>query len=316
MNTDSSVCLREMTEDDLPMVLSWRNRESVRNNMYTNHVISEEEHQRWWDSQSANPKTRLLVAVLGDTEVGVVTFTNYTGKNGLATWAFYAGDSAAKGVGSMMEVAALKYAFSELAIRKLECQVLDFNMPVVNLHLKHGFKVEGILRDAYERGGSYHDIYCLALMSGDWAKYIYPLIRESGGRKVGLAGSVFKKEVLITSEMVEAFSEAVGDRNPVHFDDEYARNLGFSSRIAHGMLVGSLFSDFFASDFPGPGTVYLSQTLSFLLPVFVGEAVELRLRVLTHAGRRLTIETKCCRGQEVCMEGQAVVLAPKGTTVN
>lgn len=211
----------------------------------------------------------------------------------------------------MMEVAALKYAFDNLEIRKLECQVLDFNLPVVNLHLRHGFRVEGVFREAYERDGSYHDIYCLALMSADWVKYIAPLVEEGGGRKVGLAGSVFKREVLVTSEMVEAFSEATGDKNPVHFDDEYARALGFPAKIVHGMLTGSLFSDFFASDFPGRGTIYLSQSLSFKKPVRVGETIQLRLKVLSQAGRRLTIETKCYHEEDVCIEGQAIVLAPK-----
>lgn len=300
-----------MTEADLAKVLAWRNRESVRKNMYTNNIISAEAHSSWWHSQSTNPKTRLLIAMHAGQDVGVVTFTAYTGKNGVATWAFYAGDIDIKGVGSMMEEAALDYAFNELELRKLECEVLDFNMPVVHLHLRHGFSVEGIFRKAYQRDENLHDIYRLALFSEDWKKYIAPMLFESKGGRFGLAGKTLIKQIPITSEMVIAFSQATGDKNPLHLNKDYAESLGLPNCIAHGMLTGSLFSELFASDFPGPGTVYLSQSLSFLKPVPVDSTVELRVKVLTHAGRRLTLETQCYLGEELCLQGQAIVLAPK-----
>lgn len=314
MNKQSYVVLRPMVETDLPMVLEWRNLDGVRKNMYTSHVISPEEHRNWWNCQCNNPRTRLLVASLDHRDVGVVIFTDYTGKRGVATWAFYAGNVAEKGVGSMMEAAALEYAFSELELRKLECEVLDFNMPVVNLHLRHGFMVEGIFRKAYQRDETLHDIYRLALFAEDWKKHIAPMIRESGGGRFGLAGKSFSRVITVTEKMIDAFGQATGDYNPVHFDDSYATSIGFPGRIAHGMLSGSLFSAFFASDFPGEGTVYLSQRLDFLKPVPVKADLELRIKVLAQVGRRLTLETQGYLNGELCLNGQAVLLAPKGMT--
>lgn len=311
VNKPNSVVLRPMAEADLPLVLEWRNLEGVRKNMYTSHVISPEEHRNWWLAQNNNPRTRLLIASLDDQNVGVVIFTAYTGKRGVATWAFYAGNVAKKGVGSMMEAAALEYAFSELDLRKLECEVLDFNMPVVNLHLRHGFVVEGVFRKAYRRDETLHDIYRLALFAEDWSKHIAPMIHESGGGRFGLAGKSFSKVITVTPEMIDAFGQTTGDQNPVHFDDAYATSIGFPGRIAHGMLSGSLFSAFFATDFPGKGTVYLSQMLEFLKPVPVNAALELRIKVLAQVGRRLTLETQCYLSGELCLNGQAVVLAPK-----
>ncbi|MBK9521659.1 MAG: UDP-4-amino-4,6-dideoxy-N-acetyl-beta-L-altrosamine N-acetyltransferase [Rhodocyclaceae bacterium] len=306
--------LREINAEDLPMVLEWRNAEDVRNNMYTNHVISIDEHQSWWELQSKNPKTRLLIAELDAIAAGVITFTNYTGLEGVATWAFYSGDRTRRGVGAAMEVAALNYAFDNLQVRKLECEVLDFNMPVIRFHLRHGFRVEGILREAYIRDGKSFDIYRLAMLKRDWLNIIKPTLesrsREASGAQ-DFTGKKFSHSVCIDSESVRLFAETVKDHNPVHFDDSAAIECGFATRISHGMLTGSLFSSFFASKFPGRGTIYLGQALEFHSPIAVGTTVELKMRVLAHIGRRLLVETQVFDGDLLCVSGQANLLLPK-----
>lgn len=306
-----SVELREMLVSDLPLVLKWRNLDGVRKNMYTSHVISEVEHQNWWARHSCDDRVVLLMAVKDGVEVGVVTFTEYTGENGTATWAFYAGDDAPRGTGSMMEAAALEFAFSSLKLRKLECEVLGFNMPVVHLHQRHGFEVEGIFKNRYERDGEYFDIYSLALTAECWNKYIKPMLDDGSGRKIGLCGKTFSEDRFISADMIQAFVDATGDANPIHLDDVHAKELGFPGRIAHGMLVGSLFSPIFATKFPGPRTVYLSQSLDFIRPVLIEGEVKIRLKVLSHVGRRLLVETQIYQSGELCVNGYATVLAPK-----
>jgi len=69
-----------------------------------------------------------------------------------------------------MEILALDYAFNELGLHKLCCEVLAFNTPVVKLHEKFGFKVEGILRDQYHRDGQFIDIYRLGLLASEWER--------------------------------------------------------------------------------------------------------------------------------------------------
>jgi len=307
--------LRDMQADDLPMVLSWRNSERVRMNMYTTHLISEEEHRRWWDNQSGNEQTRLLIAEIDSEAVGVVTFTHYTGPDGTASWAFYTGDKAPRGAGSQMEVAALEYAFDNLKLRKLECEVLDFNMPVVNLHLRYGFSVEGLFREAHLREDGAHDVYRLAMLASDWSRRVAPMLRKHKGGRLGLSGKTFSKTVILDRDKVLAFVEATGDKNPVHLDEEAARALGFKGCIAHGMLSGSFFSALFANDFPGPGTIYLSQSLEFTAPVPVGGEMEVSIRVLSHIGRRMRVETRVECGGKCCVAGQAELLAPKGLTL-
>lgn len=303
--------LRLMTVDDLPMVLAWRNAEDVRKNMYTSHVISPSEHSSWWESRSKDPRVRLLVFEIESQAVGVVIFTKYTGKGGLATWAFYSGDRSRRGIGSMMELAALLYAFDDLGLRKLDCEVLEFNRPVINFHIKHGFMVEGVFRRAYFRDGQYYDIYRLGMLVEDWSAHVKPTLLDPERRNKDLTGKLITTKFDITADIARQFSVAIGDHNPVHLDDAYARAAGFAGRIAQGMLSGSVFSKIFANEFPGPGTIYLSQTLEFLAPVLIGSRASVRLQVLSHIGRRILVETQVSVDNVLCVNGRATLMLPK-----
>jgi 3-hydroxybutyryl-CoA dehydratase len=129
--------------------------------------------------------------------------------------------------------------------------------------------------------------------------------------KVGDAAEISKT---INDEDVRAFAELTGDRNPVHLDEEYARTTRFGRRIAHGMLGASLISTVLASELPGPGSVYLGQTLRFTAPVYLGDTVNARVTVkhVREDKPVVTLETVCTnqRGERV-VEGEAVVLLPK-----
>src|ERR1700742_103790 len=84
---------------------------------------------------------------------------------------------------------------------------------------------------------------------------------------------------VVTVADIEAFATVSGDHNPVHLDDAYAQTTRFKGRIAHGMLGASFISTVLASKLPGPGTVYLGQTLTFKAPIRPGDTVEARVTV-------------------------------------
>jgi UDP-4-amino-4,6-dideoxy-N-acetyl-beta-L-altrosamine N-acetyltransferase len=299
-----------MREDDLDRVLAWRNAEDVRRNMYTWHEISPDEHRAWWQARSVDPATRLLICEDDGVALGVVTFTRYTGPGGTATWAFYSGDRTRRGVGRTMEALALAYAFEELQLHRLECEVLSSNRAVMEFHLRHGFTLEGTAREAYEREGERQDIFRMALLAPTWRRLVGPQLR---GERAGgwLVGRTFAYTVPITAKLVDDYSAATGDDNPVHLDDAAARAHGFSGRIAHGMLLGGQLSRYFANEFPGRGTIYVSQSLEFLAPVPVGVEVVVELRVLAHVGQRVTVETRMRIGDTPCVRGEAVLVLPK-----
>ena len=116
----------------------------------------------------------------------------------------------------------------------------------------------------------------------------------------------------ITDRDIELFAEVSTDRNPVHLDDNYARDTIFEGRIAHGMLTAGLISAVIGEQLPGHGTVYLGQTLKFMAPVRPGDTVyaEVKVTAIDHARRRVTLETHCAVGDTVVLKGEALVLAP------
>ncbi len=111
---------------------------------------------------------------------------------------------------------------------------------------------------------------------------------------------------------IEMFGKVSGDRNPVHFDDDYARDTIFGGRIAHGMLTASLISAVIGEQLPGHGTIYLKQSLAFLAPVRIGDLVEARVSVaaIDYAKRRVTLDCVCLVEGKPVLKGEALVMAP------
>lgn len=115
----------------------------------------------------------------------------------------------------------------------------------------------------------------------------------------------------ITDEMIRLFADLTGDTNPVHLDDTYAAGTRFGRRIAHGMIVAGLISAALANDLPGPGTVYLSQTLQFKAPVYPGDTITTTVEVKhVRPDKPIVTLITACRNQheKVVLEGEAVVL--------
>ena len=112
---------------------------------------------------------------------------------------------------------------------------------------------------------------------------------------------------------IEAFAEVSGDNNPVHLDEAYARTTQFGERIAHGMLSAAYLSAILGTRLPGPGAIYLTQSLRFRRPVRIGDLVVARATVtaLDEAKGRVTLETVCEVGGKTVMDGEAVVIAPR-----
>jgi 3-hydroxybutyryl-CoA dehydratase len=118
------------------------------------------------------------------------------------------------------------------------------------------------------------------------------------------------RSLAITDETIHAFADVTGDNNPVHLDDEYAAGTSFGRRVAHGMIAAGLISATLANDLPGPGSVYLGQTLKFKLPVFPGDTVTATVEVLSVRPDKpiVTLSTVCTNQKDqVVLEGEAVV---------
>ncbi len=118
----------------------------------------------------------------------------------------------------------------------------------------------------------------------------------------------------ITESDVVTYAGVIDDFNPVHLDEAFASKTQFKGRIAHGMLVGGLFSGVLATQLPGPGTIYLSQSLRFTRPVHLGDTVTARVEVAEILPKRRVRLTTTARNQrgETVVDGEATVLVPDG----
>jgi 3-hydroxybutyryl-CoA dehydratase len=126
---------------------------------------------------------------------------------------------------------------------------------------------------------------------------------------VGLTASFGKT---ITEADIVLFAAVTGDTNPMHLNADYAKTSVFGERIAHGMLAAGLITKVLGTQLPGPGTIYMSQSLKFRAPVRIGETVTATVEVLAlHPEKhRATLRTVCAvRGKPV-LEGEALVSVP------
>lgn len=124
-------------------------------------------------------------------------------------------------------------------------------------------------------------------------------------------GDKTSRTKIISDDVIRAFTELTGDTNPVHLDDAYAATTRFGRRIAHGMIAAGLISAALANDLPGPGTVYLGQTLQFKAPVFPGDTVTATVEVKSvRADKPIAVLSTFCTNQDnvIVLEGEATVL--------
>ena len=116
----------------------------------------------------------------------------------------------------------------------------------------------------------------------------------------------------ITDAAVRAFAAVSGDHNPVHLDEEFAKRTVFRGRVAHGMLLGAHISAVLGDNLPGPGAIYLSQTLKFEHPVRIGAMVKVRVEVVgIDEHGKATLATVCTVDDQVVARGEAVVVPPR-----
>lgn len=118
----------------------------------------------------------------------------------------------------------------------------------------------------------------------------------------------------VTESDIVLFGGISGDLNPAHFNEEYAKNSMFKARIAHGMLSATFISTVLGMNLPGPGTIYLSQEMKFLKPVYIGDTVTAIVKALDiiPEKNRVVFETKVeNQRKELVIAGTAVVMPPK-----
>lgn len=126
---------------------------------------------------------------------------------------------------------------------------------------------------------------------------------------IGMEASYIRR---VREEDVQSFAELSGDDNPIHLDDAYASGTMFKGRIAHGVLTASYISTVLGTMLPGPGAIYVSQSLNFRRPVRIGDEVTAKARIveLLPEKKRVILTCDCSVAGKTVLEGEALLLVP------
>ena len=161
--------LRPIEWDDLEKILEWRNSERIRSNMYSDHIISLEDHRAWFENLKLHSTSIYLSFEVQNQLAGLVYFTDIDTKNSKSNWGFYLGEeNLPKGSGTAMGVLGLEYAFIQLKIRKLCGEAFSFNNASSRFHKKLGFVEEGRFIKHVLKRGIFEDVVSFALFREDW----------------------------------------------------------------------------------------------------------------------------------------------------
>jgi len=161
--------LRLMIENDLELVLSWRNNPQISKYMYNKGVINFEEHRKWFLKSVKSLDIKLLVFEIDNQRVGFMQFKIDLANN-KGEWGFYLSPDAPPGVGSIMGNHGIKYAFNELKLDQLCGEALEYNKKSINFHKKLGFSVDTSITKKHFDGDNYHNIIGFKYLIKDWQK--------------------------------------------------------------------------------------------------------------------------------------------------
>lgn len=171
--------LEPLDEKKLPIVLRWRNSKQIREYMYNDTIINQEEHERWFNKISNSENDKYLVFFIENFPVGLVYFNYINLEHHHCTWGFYIGEkNVIASAGTLMGCLGLEYIFNELNMHKVYGEVLEKNAKSLSYHEKMGFKREGELKEHILKQGKYEGIVLYSLFKKDWKGDRFKQLKE------------------------------------------------------------------------------------------------------------------------------------------
>lgn len=167
----SSVTLRPInrcTPKQQQAVREIRNQYGVRKSMYTDHEIGMDEHLAWLKRLDSDERQVVFIVLVDDTVSGVVSLNAIDKIHQRSDWAFYLDENVRGGLGAALEFSLLDFAFNDLKLQKLNCEVIESNEAVVKMHKKFGFIEEGFRRSNIEKNGERMGVHFLGITRAEW----------------------------------------------------------------------------------------------------------------------------------------------------
>jgi carbamoyl-phosphate synthase large subunit len=244
--------LRPLRRDDGDTVLSWRNHPSIRQAMYTSHVITEEEHQRWLEQVfSQEPFASFIFEVSGE-PMGFVGFSGLNTYNRRAQWTYHLRPESGRppGMGAVMGYLALEQGFDKLGIRKLEGEVLAGNERSLRFHQQLRFRQEGFRQAHVFKDDRWCDVYEFSLLSDDWSAHRSALFDQIFSQDNMGRTRNYKPRLLFTGgggAASQSLQEQWGQRYDLFFADAnphgFPPSIPMDRRLAIPFARDSLFAD-------------------------------------------------------------------------
>jgi UDP-4-amino-4,6-dideoxy-N-acetyl-beta-L-altrosamine N-acetyltransferase len=185
------IAFRKLQIGDKEKVRSWRNLPDVAKYLYSDHYITQTEHEQWFESIFDNRTVKYWIITYKGEDVGLAWLYDIDDKNKRCYWGFYVANKDVRGkgifviyLGSFVEYLVLRHVFDELNLDKLCCEVLAFNKPIIAMHKGFGFVQEGCFRRHIVKNGCPMDIVALAILREEWecvrAEIRQKLIKKEG----------------------------------------------------------------------------------------------------------------------------------------
>ena len=168
-----NIILREITkctEEQKKAVREVRNQHSVRKSMYTEHEIPLNEHLAWIERLQTDKRQIIFVVLIDETVGGVVSVNAIDRLHLKSDWAFYLDANLRGGLGAALEFSLINFVFNKLGLEKLNCEVIETNKTVVQMHKKFGFIEEGFRRENIIKNDERIGVFFLGLTKNDWLR--------------------------------------------------------------------------------------------------------------------------------------------------
>lgn len=193
-----------------------------------------------------------------------------------------------------------KFGFENLGYKKSHFDVMRENEKVIEFHQKLGAVITN------EDKNNFYFTISKEIIEKSKINLQDKLILKACDFKIGMNSSYIRK---ITEDDIDKFAVLTGDDNPLHINEAYAKSTRFKKRIAHGMFIASFFSKIFGTQLPGPGCIYLSQSLKFKKPVYIDDVINavVTLQKIDKERNRYTFSTQAFVADVMVLDGLAEI---------
>jgi UDP-4-amino-4,6-dideoxy-N-acetyl-beta-L-altrosamine N-acetyltransferase len=180
MPLPESAILTPIKESDLDLVLEWRNSDRIRANMFSDYLISMEEHKAWFDKSKNEEKATFFIFHFQKKPVGIFSVSQWNKESNTCNWGFYIGEpDVPKGCGTLLGYLGMEYIFNSLKVRKVCGEVFAFNTASIRFHEKFGFVREGYFKEHILKNGKYEDVLFFSLFQEQWGEIKSKIEKQS-----------------------------------------------------------------------------------------------------------------------------------------